>query len=94
MSPRTALLTGAAGGILRKVTYGLAEEGHTPILFDQTLEWGLSGASETMIAAASRRTNQLKLAHGVVPLSGHHPFHVAARVTTAVPFIVPRFGVE
>ncbi|ASU78658.1 LLM class flavin-dependent oxidoreductase [Actinopolyspora erythraea] len=44
-----------------------------------TLGWGLIGAPETMIAAASQRTNQIKLAHGVVPLSGHHPFHVASR---------------
>ncbi|MET7987661.1 LLM class flavin-dependent oxidoreductase [Streptomyces sp. NPDC005281] len=44
-----------------------------------TLGWGLVGAPETMIAAASQRTSQIKLAHGVVPLSGHHPFHVASR---------------
>jgi limonene 1,2-monooxygenase len=44
-----------------------------------TLGWGLVGAPETLIAAASQRTRQIKLAHGVVPLSGHHPFHVASR---------------
>ncbi|WP_410534774.1 LLM class flavin-dependent oxidoreductase [Streptomyces sp. KL2] len=44
-----------------------------------SLGWGLVGAPETMIAAASQRTRQIKLAHGVVPLSGHHPFHVASR---------------
>jgi len=44
-----------------------------------TLGWGLVGAPETMIAAASQRTTQIKLANGVTPLSGHHPFHVASR---------------
>jgi limonene 1,2-monooxygenase len=40
---------------------------------------GLIGAPETLIAAASQRTRQIKLANGVVPLPVHHPFHVAAR---------------
>lgn len=44
-----------------------------------SLGWGLVGAPETMIAAASQRTSQIRLAHGVVPLSGHHPFHIASR---------------
>jgi limonene 1,2-monooxygenase len=44
-----------------------------------SLGWGLVGAPETMIAAASQRTRQIKLAHGVAPLSWHHPFHVASR---------------
>ncbi|MFC9326849.1 LLM class flavin-dependent oxidoreductase [Kitasatospora sp. NPDC057015] len=44
-----------------------------------SLGWGLVGAPETMIAAASQRTQQIKLAHGVAPLSWHHPFHVASR---------------
>lgn len=44
-----------------------------------SLGWGLTGAPETFIAAASQRTRQIKLANGVVPLSGHHPFHVATR---------------
>jgi limonene 1,2-monooxygenase len=44
-----------------------------------SLGWGLVGAPETMIAAASQRTQQIKLANGVVPLSWHHPFHVATR---------------
>jgi limonene 1,2-monooxygenase len=44
-----------------------------------TLGWGLVGAPETMIAAASQRTRQIKLANGVVPLPWHHPFHVASR---------------
>lgn len=44
-----------------------------------SLGWGLVGAPETMIAAASQRTHQIKLANGVVPLSWHHPFHVATR---------------
>ena len=44
-----------------------------------SLGWGLVGAPETMIAAASQPTQQIKLANGVVPLSWHHPFHVATR---------------
>ncbi|MET9504265.1 LLM class flavin-dependent oxidoreductase [Streptomyces sp. NPDC006622] len=44
-----------------------------------SLGWGLVGSPETLIAAASQRTRQIKLAHGVVPLSWHHPFHVASR---------------
>ncbi|EST23914.1 monooxygenase [Streptomycetaceae bacterium MP113-05] len=74
-----------------------------------TLGWGLVGAPETMIAAASQRTRQIKLAHGVVPLSGHHPFHVASRavhldhltrgryilgVGPGVPFDAGMFGIE
>ncbi|ASU78661.1 SDR family oxidoreductase [Actinopolyspora erythraea] len=35
MTTRTALLIGAAGGILSQVAHGLAEEGHTLVLFDQ-----------------------------------------------------------
>lgn len=38
MTSRTALLIGAAGGILRKVAQGLAEEGHTLVLFDRDEE--------------------------------------------------------
>ncbi|MEY9848535.1 SDR family NAD(P)-dependent oxidoreductase [Streptacidiphilus sp. MAP5-3] len=34
-TPRTALLIGAAGGILSEVALGLAEEGHTLVLFDR-----------------------------------------------------------
>ncbi|MFI6403485.1 SDR family NAD(P)-dependent oxidoreductase [Streptomyces sp. NPDC050548] len=34
-TPRTALLVGAAGGILREVALELAEEGHTLVLFDR-----------------------------------------------------------
>ncbi|MEY9848531.1 LLM class flavin-dependent oxidoreductase [Streptacidiphilus sp. MAP5-3] len=74
-----------------------------------TLGWGLVGAPETLIAAASQRTRQIKLAHGVVPLSGHHPFHVASRavhldhltrgryilgVGPGVPFDAKMFGLE
>lgn len=74
-----------------------------------TLGWGLVGAPETLIAAASQRTRQIKLAHGVVPLSGHHPFHVASRavhlhhlaegryilgVGPGVPFDAPMFGLD
>lgn len=74
-----------------------------------SLGWGLVGAPETMIAAASQRTRQIKLAHGVVPLSGHHPFHVASRavhldhltrgryilgVGPGVPFDAGMFGLE
>lgn len=75
----------------------------------QSLGWGLVGAPETMIAAASQRTTQIKLANGVVPLSGHHPFHVANRavhldhlsrgryilgVGPGVPFDGPMFGLD
>ncbi|HEX2418945.1 MAG TPA: LLM class flavin-dependent oxidoreductase [Micromonosporaceae bacterium] len=74
-----------------------------------SLGWGLIGAPETMIAAASQRTRQIKLANGVVPLSGHHPFHVASRaihldhltrgryilgVGPGVPFDAGTFGLE
>lgn len=74
-----------------------------------TLGWGLVGAPETMIAAASQRTRQIRLAHGVVPLSGHHPFHVASRavhldhltrgryilgVGPGVPFDAQMFGLQ
>ncbi|WP_103502558.1 MULTISPECIES: SDR family NAD(P)-dependent oxidoreductase [Streptomyces] len=34
-TPRTALLIGAAGGILREVSRQLAEEGHTLVLYDR-----------------------------------------------------------
>lgn len=44
-----------------------------------SLGWGLTGAPETVIAALSQTTRQIRLANGVVPLSGHHPFHVATR---------------
>jgi limonene 1,2-monooxygenase len=75
----------------------------------QSLGWGLVGAPETMIAAASQRTRQIKLANGVVPLSSHHPFHVASRavhldhltrgryilgVGPGVPFDAPTFGLD
>ncbi|MDQ0932876.1 LLM class flavin-dependent oxidoreductase [Streptomyces turgidiscabies] len=74
-----------------------------------TLGWGLVGAPETLIAAASQRTRQIRLAHGVVPLSGHHPFHVASRavhlhhltrgryllgVGPGVPFDAAMFGLD
>jgi limonene 1,2-monooxygenase len=74
-----------------------------------SLGWGLVGAPETMIAAASQRTRQIKLANGVVPMSSHHPFHVASRavhldhlsrgryilgVGPGVPFDAPLFGLD
>ncbi|MFI6371935.1 SDR family NAD(P)-dependent oxidoreductase [Streptomyces sp. NPDC050546] len=37
-TPRTALLVGAAGGILKEVSRELAEEGHTLVLFDRDAE--------------------------------------------------------
>lgn len=37
-TPRTALLVGAAGGILKEVSRNLAEEGHTLVLFDRDAE--------------------------------------------------------
>lgn len=37
-TPRTALLVGAAGGILKEVSRKLAEEGHTLVLFDRDPE--------------------------------------------------------
>ncbi|MFF5145076.1 SDR family NAD(P)-dependent oxidoreductase [Streptomyces sp. NPDC013157] len=37
-TPRTALLVGAAGGILTEVSRKLAEEGHTLVLFDRDAE--------------------------------------------------------
>jgi limonene 1,2-monooxygenase len=44
-----------------------------------SMGWGTIGAPETVIAAASQRTRQIKLANGVAPLPWHHPFHVATR---------------
>ena len=44
-----------------------------------TLGWGLTGCPETIIAACATTTSQIRLANGVVPLPGHHPFHVASR---------------
>lgn len=44
-----------------------------------SLGWPLVGAPETMIAAAARRTRQIKLANGVVTVPFHHPFHIATR---------------
>ncbi|WP_035805217.1 SDR family NAD(P)-dependent oxidoreductase [Kitasatospora mediocidica] len=38
MTARSALLIGAAGGILQEVARGLAEEGHTLVLFDRDEE--------------------------------------------------------
>lgn len=38
LTPRTALLIGAAGGILTEVSRRLAEEGHTLVLFDRDAE--------------------------------------------------------
>lgn len=38
MNARTALLIGAAGGILKEVARGLAEEGHSLVLFDRNEE--------------------------------------------------------
>lgn len=75
----------------------------------QSLGWGLTGAPETLIAAASQRTQQITLANGVVPLSAHHPFYVASRavhldhltrgryilgVGPGVPFDAGMFGVD
>lgn len=75
----------------------------------QSMGWGLTGAPETLIAAASQRTQQIKLANGVTPLSSHNPFHVASRavhldhltrgryilgVGPGVPFDASMFGVD
>ena len=45
-------------------------------------EYSHSSAPEVFLAAASQRTNQIRLAHGIIQLTTHHPARVAERVST------------
>lgn len=45
-------------------------------------EYSHSAAPELLLAAASQRTQRLRLGHAVVPLPYHHPLHVAERLAT------------
>ncbi len=45
-------------------------------------EYSHSSAPECFLAAASQRTKQIRLAHGIVQLTTNHPARVAERVST------------
>jgi alkanesulfonate monooxygenase SsuD/methylene tetrahydromethanopterin reductase-like flavin-dependent oxidoreductase (luciferase family) len=45
-------------------------------------EYSHSSAPEVFLAAASQRTNQIRLAHGIIQLTTNHPARVAERVST------------
>ncbi len=45
-------------------------------------EYSHSSAPEVFLAAASQRTNRIRLAHGIVQLTTNHPARVAERVST------------
>ena len=45
-------------------------------------EYSHSTSPELFLAAASQRTRQLRLGHGIVPLPYHHPIHVAEHLAT------------
>jgi len=45
-------------------------------------EYSHSSAPDLFLAAASQRTQQLRLGHAIVPLPYHHPVHVAERLAT------------
>jgi alkanesulfonate monooxygenase SsuD/methylene tetrahydromethanopterin reductase-like flavin-dependent oxidoreductase (luciferase family) len=45
-------------------------------------EYSHSSAPEVFLAAASQRTKQIRLAHGVIQLTTNHPARVAERVST------------
>ncbi len=45
-------------------------------------EYSHSSAPEVFLAAASQRTKQIRLAHGIVQLTTNHPARVAERVST------------
>ena len=42
-------------------------------------EWAHRSASEVMLSAISQHTTNMRLGFGVVPLSVHHPLHVAVK---------------
>jgi alkanesulfonate monooxygenase SsuD/methylene tetrahydromethanopterin reductase-like flavin-dependent oxidoreductase (luciferase family) len=45
-------------------------------------EYSHSSAPEVFLAAASQRTSQIRLAHGIIQLTTNHPARVAERVST------------
>ncbi|MCS5637223.1 MAG: LLM class flavin-dependent oxidoreductase [Myxococcota bacterium] len=45
-------------------------------------EYSHSSAPEVFLAAASQRTQQIRLAHGIIQLTTNHPARVAERVST------------
>jgi alkanesulfonate monooxygenase SsuD/methylene tetrahydromethanopterin reductase-like flavin-dependent oxidoreductase (luciferase family) len=45
-------------------------------------EYSHSSAPDLFLAAASQRTQRLRLGHGIIPLPYHHPVQVAERVAT------------
>src|SRR4051812_28254424 len=45
-------------------------------------EYSHSSAPEVFLAAASQRTNQIRLGHGIIQLTTNHPARVAERVST------------
>ena len=45
-------------------------------------EYSHSSAPEVFLAAASQRTEQIRLGHGIVQLTTNHPARVAERVST------------
>src|SRR5436853_1946264 len=45
-------------------------------------EYSHSSAPEVFLAAASQRTKQIRLGHGIVQLPTNHPARVAERVST------------
>ncbi|MET0145269.1 MAG: LLM class flavin-dependent oxidoreductase [Ilumatobacteraceae bacterium] len=45
-------------------------------------EYSHSSAPEVFLAAASQRTKQIRLGHGIIQLTTNHPAHVAERVST------------
>ncbi|ACL71826.1 luciferase-like monooxygenase [Thioalkalivibrio sulfidiphilus HL-EbGr7] len=45
-------------------------------------EYSHSSAPEMFLAAATQRTNRLRLGHAIVPLPYHHPVRVAERLAT------------
>ncbi|MCP5029870.1 MAG: LLM class flavin-dependent oxidoreductase [Actinomycetia bacterium] len=45
-------------------------------------EYSHSSAPEVFLAAASQRTEQIRLAHGIIQLTTNHPARVAERVST------------
>ncbi len=54
-------------------------------------EYSHSSAPEVFLAAASQRTKQIRLGHGIVQLTTNHPARVAERVATLGP-VVARAG--
>lgn len=45
-------------------------------------EYSHSSAPDLLLAAASQRTQHLRLGYGIIPLPYHHPVHTAERIAT------------